>query len=163
MLTPVLGVHLRMLLLGMSANMRYPDRIQTGPSVQVKPVATFSSLVWEGMIVSRAGSNRSTMAFEAMANEPLSESAPFGMELLEDSLAVATSIEMLDVAIEIIKIVRRSFSSITPLPYNFTESRFLDIDRDFRTACPLEDSSRLRDAFVAGLQAARILYQTGQL
>jgi len=110
-----------MLLLGMSANMRYPDRIQTGPSVQVKPVATFSSLAWEGMIVSRAGSNRSTTALEATADESASELAFFGLELPEDLLAVATSIEMLVVAIDLIKIVRKSLSRLTPLPSKFTE------------------------------------------
>src|SRR5258707_4898823 len=105
MLTPPPGVHLRMLLLVMSANMRYRDCIQTGPSVQVKPVATFSSLAWEGMIMSRAGSNRSivgTIALDAIASEPVSELALFGLELPGDFLAVATSTEMPMIAIELI-------------------------------------------------------------
>ena len=121
MLTPAPGVHLRMLLLGMSANMRYPDCIQTGPSVQVKPVATFSSLVWEGMIMSRAGSNRSivgTIALDAVVNEPVSELAPFGLELPGGFLAVATNTEMLMIAIELIIIVRKSFFRVTPSPPN---------------------------------------------
>src|ERR1700722_1944730 len=120
MLVPAPGIHLRMLLLGMSANIRYPDGIQTGPSVQVKPVATFSSLASEGMIVSRAGSNRSivgAIVLDAMANEPVSELAPFGLELTAD-FAVATRTEMLMIAIKLIMIVRKSFSCITPSPPN---------------------------------------------
>jgi hypothetical protein len=85
------------------------------------------------------------------------------LELPEDLLAVVTSKEILIVAIELIKIVRKCFSRLTPLPSKFTEWQFLDIDDDSRTACPLEDGSRLRDAFGDGVQAAQILYHTSRL
>src|ERR1700676_5624434 len=119
MLTPVPGIHLRMLLLGMSANMRYPGCIQTGPSVQVKPVATFSSVAWAAKIRSIAGSKRSivgTIALDASATERASVPEPFAWELPADLHAVATDTESTMTAIALKKIVPGSLFRFTPSP-----------------------------------------------
>src|SRR5260370_14109818 len=116
MLTPAPGIHLRMLLLGISANMRYPGCIHTGPSVQVKPVATFSSAAWAGTIRSRAGSKRSIVGMimlDASANEPASVLAPFEPERPGGLLAAATSTEMPVAAIALLIIVQDRFFRIT--------------------------------------------------
>ena len=57
-----------------------------------------------------------TIAFVASAGEPASELAPFGLELPGDLQAVATSTEMVKIAIALINIKRNSFFLITPSP-----------------------------------------------
>ena len=61
MLTPLPGVQVRMLLLGISAKKRRPSA-HTGPSIQVKPVTMRSSLASAGMILSTDASRRSILS-----------------------------------------------------------------------------------------------------
>src|SRR3954469_7755499 len=60
MLTPEPGVHLRMVLLGISAKSRLP-LTQIGPSAHLNPSATRSSIAPFGIILSMAGSRRSNL------------------------------------------------------------------------------------------------------
>ena len=61
MLTPLPGVHRRMLFEGISAKKRLPWS-QTGPSTHVNPVAMRSSMAPSGMMLLIEGSRRSTFS-----------------------------------------------------------------------------------------------------
>ena len=76
MLTLPSGVILRMLLLVISANIRYPAGTQIGPSTQVKPVATRSIIAFAGTISSTPAVSRSIFKGEVFPPESTAATKP---------------------------------------------------------------------------------------